>query len=145
MGFLLALFKRNFPDEVELDPEFEAYADKQIEDFEPMCAPTILDHSATVVQEFLNKARASKTKLEGAIVAENDQHAKCIRDLSEELRRTNVAIAAFEPVLPRLVDGYDANATAETESPDETAEVEVEAKPKRVHRHFRKPALQAAE
>lgn len=141
MGFLLDLYNRHFPEnEVELDPAFEAYADKQIEAFAPMCAPTVLDRSATIVQDFLMEARANRAKLEVAIVAENAQHERCIADLTEELRRTNVAIAAFEPVLPRLEEGYDAADDAR-----KSYDVAVEAKKRRGDRHFRKPALQAAE
>lgn len=141
MGFLLALFNRYFPEnEVELDPEFEVYADKQIEAFAPMCAPTVLDRSATIVQDFLMQARADKARLEVAIVAENAQHARCIADLTEELRRTNVAIAAFEPVLPKLDEGYDAADDAR-----KSYDVAIETKRRRGDRHYRKPALQAAE
>lgn len=141
MGFLLALYNRYFPeDEVDLDPEFEAYADKQIEAFAPMCEPTVLDRSATIVQDFLTHARTDKARLEGAIRAERDQHAQCISDLTEELRRTNVAIAAFEPVLPKLVEGYDSADDAK-----KSYDAAIVAKQKRGDRHYRKPALQAAE
>lgn len=140
MGFLLALFKRNFPDELELDPEFEAYADKQIEAFAPVCAPTILDRSATVVQDVLKNARAEKIRLEGEIVKEKEQHARCLADLTELLRQTNVAIGAFEPTLARLDEGYDPRDDAA-----KSYDVAVEAKRKRGDRHFRKPQLAAAE
>jgi len=141
MGFLLALYNRYFPeDEVELDPEFEAYADKQIDAFAPKCEPSILDRSATAVQDLLTYARNEKARLEGEIVKENTQHAECIADLTENLRRTNVAIAAFEPVLPRLDDGYDPSDDAK-----KSYEVAIEAKRKRGDRHFKKPALAAAE
>ncbi|MGO4561006.1 hypothetical protein [Rhizobiales bacterium 3FA27D7] len=130
MSILLNLFTRNYPDDdTALDAEFEAAAERHLAGFDPKCQPTILDRSASVVSDFLSHARTEKARLEGEIA-----------DRQERLRQTNVAIDAFAPVLIRLEEGYDAADDAK-----KSYEAAVEAKRKRGDRHFRKPALQAAE
>ena len=58
--------------------------------------PTILNKSACVVSAFLDDARSRRAAL-------LNQRA----EIDEELRQTEIAIAAFEPVLIKLDDGYD--------------------------------------
>ncbi|MFC3208113.1 hypothetical protein [Aquamicrobium soli] len=66
--------------------------------------PTILDRSATVVSTFLDGARSRRADLMTQIAG-----------LTEELRQTDLAIEAFEPVLLKLDDGYDPAADARNE------------------------------
>lgn len=128
MGLILDFFTRNFPDD-DFDAGFEAEVEKHLTAFQPKCEPTILDRSASVVQDFLTHAKAEKARLEVEIA-----------NRQELLRQTNVAIEAFAPVLARLDEGYDPADDA-TKSYDAA----VDAKRKRGDRHFRKPQLAAAE
>lgn len=129
MGLILDFFTRNFPDDDAYDAAMEAALDDHLTAFQPKCEPTILNRSALVVQDFLTQAKAEKARLEVEIA-----------DRQELLRQTNVAIEAFSPVLARLDDGYDP-----TDDAKKSYEVAVETKRRRGDRHFRKPALQAAE
>lgn len=128
MGLILDFFHRNFPDD-DFDAGFEAEVEKHLTAFQPKCEPTILDRSASVVQDFLTQAKAEKARLEVEIA-----------DRQELLRQTNVAIEAFSPVLARLDEGYDPADDAR-----KSYDVAVEAKRKRGDKHFRKPQLAAAE
>lgn len=128
MGLILDFFTSNFPDD-DFDAGFEAEVEKHLTAFQPKCEPTILDRSASVVQDFLTHAKAEKARLEVEIA-----------DRQELLRQTNVAIEAFSPVLAKLDEGYDPADDA-TKSYDAA----VDAKRKRGDRHFRKPQLAAAE
>lgn len=91
--------------------------------------PTILDRSASVVQDFLSLARAEKARLETEIASRQ-----------ERLRQTVVAIEAFEPVLTKLDEGYDP-----AEDSRKSYDLAVETKRRRGDKHFRKPVLAAAE
>lgn len=106
MGFLLELFNRHFPEEIELDPEFEAVADKHIATFAPSCEPTILDRSATAVTNLLSDARNQIVRLDAEIAERQEQR-----------RMALVILDTFEPTLPKLEAGYDTvliNADAES-------------------------------
>lgn len=129
MGLILDFFTRNFPDDDQYVDAVEAALDDHLIAFTPKCEPTILDRSASVVQDFLTHAKAEKARLEVEIA-----------DRQELLRQTNVAIEAFAPVLARLDEGYDPADDAR-----KSYDVAVEAKRKCGDRHFRKPQLAAAE
>jgi hypothetical protein len=107
------------------DEEFASAMDA----FQVQPEPTILDRSASVVSDFLSYARAEKARLETEIATRQ-----------ERLRQTVVAIEAFEPVLAKLDEGYDPADDAK-----KSYDLAVETKRKRGDRHFRKPALAAAE
>jgi len=107
------------------DEEFASAMDA----FQVQPEPTILDRSASVVSDFLSHARAEKVRLETEIATRQ-----------ERLRQTVVAIEAFEPVLAKLDDGYDPADDAK-----KSYDLAAETKRKRGDRHFRKPALAAAE
>lgn len=129
MGLILDFFTRNFPDDDQYVDAIEAALDDHLIAFTPKCEPTILDRSASVVQDFLTHAKAEKARLEVEIA-----------NRQELLRQTNVAIDAFAPVLAKLDEGYDAVVDAA-----KSYDAAVEAKRKRGDRHFRKPQLAAAE
>lgn len=76
---------------------------------------TILDRSSSVVSAFLSEARAEKARLENEIA-----------ERQERLRQAVVTIDAFEPVLTKLDDGYDAK-----EDGRKSYEAAIEAKRKR--------------
>lgn len=129
MGLILDFFTRNFPDDDAYDAAMEAALDDHLTAFQPKCEPTILDRAATIVSDTLNNAHTMKVRLEAEIAEKR-----------ELLRQTNVVIEAFTPSLTRLDEGYDP-----TDDAKKSYAVAVEAKRKRGDKHFRKPALQAAE
>lgn len=129
MGLILDFFTRNFPDDDQYVDAVEAALDDHLIAFQPKCEPTILDRSASVVQDFLTHAKAEKARLEVEIA-----------NRQELLRQTNVAIEAFSPVLAKLDEGYDPVVDAA-----KSYDAAVDAKKRRGDKHFRKPQLAAAE
>lgn len=113
----------------ENDPIPDEELASELSAFQVQPERTILDRSASVVSDFLSQARAEKVRLEAEIAARQ-----------ERLRHTVVAIEAFEPVLTKLDDGYDP-----ADDSRKSYDLAVEVKRKRGDKHFRKPALSAAE
>lgn len=80
------------------------------DDWQPVSQPnvsTIVSRSADAVTAILADAKETRAHLETGIADENKAHEIEIERLTEQLRQTNLVIAAFEPVADKL-DGYDA-------------------------------------
>lgn len=119
----MKLFNKKMTAVTDTDLDLPGKVDTALSAFVIEPAPTILDRSASVVSSFLDDARARRASL-------MNQRAR----IDEELRQTDIAIEAFEPVLLKLDDGYDAADDAR-----KCYEVAIEAKRKRS-----KPDLVAA-
>lgn len=101
--------------------------------FRPAAAPapkqSLLDRTATAVDRLLADARDTRSIL----IAE-------IEERKERLRQAELVIAAFEPVLVKIGDGYDA-----ADDSAKSYDAAIAAKRERGDKHFKRPVQQAAE